>query len=146
MGAFAAVFALVAALPAQPAEPASDQHLSDPAAALYQRSPFAHGYIHGYEEGFHVGDQDLQFGRLTRGDRRKTSAGHPRPALRGESASFREGYDQGFTAGYRDSVAGREFRAIAALRQAAAALGEGARAQDDGGFDAAFMTGYFAGE
>src|SRR5206468_9458367 len=32
----------------------ADRHmLADDAQSLYRRSPFAHGYIHGYEEGFH---------------------------------------------------------------------------------------------
>jgi hypothetical protein len=138
--------ALNATTLAQPRGNQSDPHLSDAAAALYQRSPFAHGYIHGYEEGFHAGDQDVQFGRLARGERTKRSS-HPRTTMQSEDpASFHNGYEQGFSTGYRDSTAGREFRAIAALRQAAAALPAKPAEHANHAFDASFRTGYFAGE
>jgi hypothetical protein len=123
----------------------SDSHLKDPAAALYERSPFAHGYIHGYEDGYHAADQDLQFGRLGRGVRTKP-APHPENRIHsGDPASLRRGYEQGFAAGYRDSAAGREFRAIAALRSLAAVLPAGAPTLDRA-FDHGFNDGYFAAE
>jgi len=122
-----------------------DTHLSDPAAALYARSPFAHGYIHGYEDGYHAADQDLQFGRLMRGVRSKP-APHPESKIgSSDPASLRKGYAQGFAAGYRDSAAGRDFRAIAALRTLASALPADAPTPDRE-FDRGFNDGYFAGE
>ena len=123
----------------------ADTHLSDPAAALYARSPFAHGYIHGYEDGYHAADQDLQFGRLMRGMRSKPGP-HPENKISSsDRASCRKGYAQGFASGYRDSAAGRDFRAIAALRVLAAAVPADVPTADRG-FDRGFNDGYFAGE
>lgn len=145
-GAVLACLCLVALSFAQPGDHKSDAHLNDPAAQLYTQSPFAHGYIHGYEDGFHTADQDLQFGRINRGVRGKMPA-HPDANIETtDRGSFRKGYEQGFGAGYRDSAAGREFRAVAALREAALALQSGNAPANDPAFDHAFREGYFSGE
>ena len=146
-GACLAVVCLIAPLSsAQTADHKPDVHLSDAAAPLYAHSSFAHGYIHGYEDGFHTADQDVQFGRLNRGVRRKMT-GHPDNNIEtADHGSFRKGYEQGFSAGYRDSAAGREFRAVAALREAAAALQLQNTGANDPAFDHAFREGYLAGQ
>lgn len=140
------LLAIAASSFAQTADRKPDAHLSDAAAPLYVHSSFAHGYIHGYEDGFHTADQDLQFGRLNRGVHRKMT-GHPEANVEtADRGSFRKGYEQGFGAGYRDSAAGREFRAVAALREAAATLSSVNPAGNDPALDHAFREGYFAGQ
>lgn len=140
--ACALVLALCAAVSAGEHKP--DPHLSDPAAVLYKESAFAHGYIHGYEAGFHAADQDLQFGRLARGTRTKPPSHPEHKFASSDPASARAGYRAGFDAGYRDAAEGREFRAVGALRVAAAAIPPDGRT-DSHTFDAAFRSGYFAG-
>ncbi len=87
-----------------------DYHLTqDPDHAIYQNSAFAHGHRHGYEEGFHAGDEDYQL-------RRAPSLEHKLPRDRGYQASFGAkksymlGYESGFRAGYADSYTGHTFR------------------------------------
>src|SRR5689334_19449341 len=42
----------------------SERHLQPTAVgALFLDSAFAHGYRHGYDQGFHLGDLDLHMGR-----------------------------------------------------------------------------------
>ena len=80
---------------------------SDPNRNLYSISAFAHGHRHGYEEGFHAGDQDYHF-------RHDPNPFHS-ARLRGYSPEFGDkrtyklGFESGFRAGYADSYAGREF-------------------------------------
>src|SRR5437762_4986449 len=127
---------------AQATKPACP-HFQDKAAPIYSRSAFAHGYIHGYEDGFHAADQDLHMGRLARGIAATKPAGHPeRRVAISDRTSFRKGYTQGFNTGYSDGASGREFRAIDDLRIAAADLSPG---DPDPIFDRAFQQGYGAG-
>src|SRR3954463_11740886 len=97
----------------------TDYHVgSDPAQRLFRLSPFAHGYIHGYESGFGMGDEDLQLGR---GDQQIQKTREFRSADRGYRAgfgdreSFRAGFREGLTVGYHDALIGSEFRALAEL-------------------------------
>jgi hypothetical protein len=93
-----------------PCQSNQDYHLTqDPDRAIYQSSAFAHGHRHGYEEGFHAGDEDYQM-------RREPSAEHKLPKDRGYQASFGSkrsylaGFEHGFRAGYADSYTGHTFR------------------------------------
>jgi hypothetical protein len=128
---------------------ADDYHVSsDPAQRLFRLSPFAHGYIHGYESGFGMGDEDVQMGR---GDQHIEKTGEYRSADRGyepafgDRESFRAGFREGLTMGYRDANTGGEFRAFSELRRLATGLENdlvknGADAPYDGGF----LAGYRA--
>lgn len=127
-------------------------HLSSERAPLYQRSAFAHGYIHGYEQGFHTGNQDLQLARATRdiskSDEYREAAKDLR--LRSEARdAFRAGYRNGLVVGYTDAVSDHSFRAIDEARIAAARLGTESEATNlpkgNLHFELGFMDGYGAG-
>lgn len=127
----------------------TDYHLAqDPAQRLFRLSPFAHGYIHGYESGFTLGDEDVQMGR---GDQRIEHTGEFKDADRGyrrefgDRGSFRSGFREGLVIGYRDAISGGEFRAFGELRRLATGLenslvGNAADHTYDGGF----LAGYTA--
>lgn len=107
---FAVFFALLATFVA-----AQDTHFADsPARGLFQRSAWAHGYIHGYEAGFHVGNLDLHMDRSARDPHHlkpyKHADSHYRPAF-GDRDDFTHGYGSGFEVGYLDGFRGKEFRA-----------------------------------
>jgi hypothetical protein len=132
---------------------ASCPHLDSERAALYQRSSFAHGYIHGYEQGFHIGNQDLQLARasrdLTKTETYRKAGEEYRPDF-GKRDAFRIGYRNGMVVGYTDAMNGHSFRAIDEARIAAARLENegvapyGAAAQNHH-FELGFMDGYTAG-
>lgn len=111
---------LVAAAPASLAQSFDVHIISDPASSLYQRSSFAHGYRHGYEEGFHAADQDFHMGRdaqlLACSEKKieQTSSPKVRGYKKefGDKANFSSGYEHGYIAGYTDSYNGRKFRAL----------------------------------
>ncbi|MBV8207738.1 MAG: hypothetical protein JO041_13175 [Acidobacteria bacterium] len=149
-----AVALVVLACEVSVAQSSGDPHFSDAAASLFTQSAFAHGYIHGYEDGFHAADQDLQFGRLSRGVHARARS-HPENLIPSQNpASLRKGYSQGFVAGYADGAAGSEFRAISEMREAAAVLGTELPNNDAPGsgmamaanFNRGFEDGYFAGQ
>jgi len=103
----------------------TDSHLShDGTGALFQHSVFAHGYIHGYEEGFHWGNLDFQTGRpVSRGhEARAAKSSYERTF--GGRGRFKAGYHRGFLAGYHDGFSGREFRAHEMAKVAAKDLPE----------------------
>src|SRR5204863_4364538 len=102
-GAIAGLMLVLAcSLAAQANKPACP-HFQDKAAPLYSRSAFAHGYIHGYEDGFHAADQDLHMGRLARGIAATKPAGHPeRRVSISDRTSFRKGDTDGLNTGYSD--------------------------------------------
>jgi hypothetical protein len=132
---------------------ASCPHLESERAPLYQRSAFAHGYIHGYEQGFHIGNQDLQLARTAR-DVSKTEiyrkAGEEYRAQFGARDAFRIGYRNGMVVGYTDAMNDHSFRAIDEARIAVAHLDNesvtpyGAAARNHH-FELGFMDGYTAG-
>lgn len=125
----------------------ADDHLVlDQAKALYAQSPFAHGYRHGYEEGFHMGDQDLQMGRHIRACDKISEYKHGReyfkPAF-GDKSAFEKGYRQGFSRGYGDAFAGREFQAVNGGRVAAFGMSNTALNNTQvRAFDSGFSTGF----
>ncbi len=88
---------------------------ADAAHILYSTSVLAHGHRHGYEEGFHAADQDVQMGRAAR-DMDKCLKHLNVEGYRSEFGNkelYSRGYGLGFRAGYEDSVAAREFRPTA---------------------------------
>jgi hypothetical protein len=124
----------------------ADHHISaDPEQRLYRASPFAHGYIHGYEVGFGMGNEDVQIGRGAQEVRKSAeykSASEGYAAAFGSRESFRAGFREGLAIGYRDGFAGGEFRALGELRRLATGV-EGEAAVDrlyDGGFFAGYRA------
>ena len=123
----------------------TDPHMTDAAAALYQRSAFAHGYLHGYEQGFHIGDVDIQMGHFLPGVKARHDErpdGHYNATF-GDKALFNEGFRLGLRSGYADSIGGHEFRAISELRKAADGLALDAASRP---FDRAFYEGFVSGQ
>jgi len=122
----------------------TDAHLSQrPSSALFQRSVFAHGYIHGYEEGFHWGNLDFQTGRASSHPKESRAAKSTYERTFGSRTRFKAGYHRGFLAGYSDGAHGREFRAIEAAKQAAQDLSD--VPGDAKQFDAGLSDGYDLG-
>jgi hypothetical protein len=124
----------------------ADHHVSaDPAQRLFRASPFAHGYIHGYEVGFGMGNEDVQIGRGSQEVRQSAeykSASEGYAAAFGSRESFRAGFREGLAIGYRDAFSGGEFRALGELRRLATGV-EGEAAVDrlyDGGFFAGYRA------
>lgn len=113
----------------------SDYHTTkDPNRDLYLDSAFAHGHRHGYEEGFHAGDEAYQLRRAPTFDEKFVhSRGYQ--ASFGSKRSYMLGFSSGFRAGYADSYSGHPFR-IATLI---------APQKASGGFDLGVLEGYQAG-
>jgi hypothetical protein len=139
---------LVAAAPLL-AQQKADDHMADAASPLYQRSAFAHGYLHGYEQGFHLADLDIQMGHMLPGVRIRRESHEEDPHYRsayGDKNLFVAGFKLGMRAGYADSVGGVAFRAISEMRNAADGLSaEPTSAHFDRGFYEGFLTGEHQG-
>ena len=105
---------------------AAERHLQDGStAALLSDSAFAHGYRHGYDEGFHLGDLDIHMGRPARvatGFKEYRQAGREYNSAFGSKELFDEGYRAGIRCGYSDAMAGFEYRASRRTREAADGL------------------------
>ena len=126
-----------------------DWHLSkDGARPFFVRSAFAHGYMHGYEEGFHRGDLDLQMARpfhqIKDQEKFKKICGYRRQF--GERHMFDDGYRKGYTVGYNDAYAGRNFRAVQLVHLAKMDELPAGQDEPDRSFDHAFMLGYETGQ
>src|SRR5579859_7158158 len=94
---------------------AQDRHLmSDPAAPLYRASPLAHGYIHGYEDGFHAATYDLVTGAKVKKPTERSGT-HDYQEGFGDRTAFAQGYAAGFDDGAADAQ-GDGFRAETRLR------------------------------
>ncbi len=116
----------------------TDSHLQDQAAPIVLKSAFAHGYLHGYDVGYHIGDQDFQVGHVREAkDIREAKS----PSVKDSRPTFRAGYEEGFLAGYDDSVSGRDFQGVSALRWVA----QGNEVAMDASFDLGMEQGYAAG-
>src|SRR5438270_9733174 len=90
----------------------NDFHLSkDPNRQIYLNSAFAHGHRHGYEEGFHTGDEDYQLRKPAALEQKLPKNKGYRKEF-GDKASYLQGYETGFRAGYADSYSGRAFRLL----------------------------------
>ena len=143
---FAAFVFLLIAPSSLIAQNTPDPHMIDAASVLYARSAFAHGYLHGYEQGFHLADLDIQMGHLLPGvqvrrDVRERDP-HYRPAY-GDKSLFISGFRLGMRAGYADSIAGVSFRAVTEMRQAATGLTPGRTSKP---FDRGVYEGFLHGE
>ncbi len=107
---------------------------------------FLHGYLHGYEEGFHLADIDLQLSRMPRDAGELKKAGHVMGYVAefGSKHFFEAGYHQGFRVGYADGVAGRRFRAVSQLDKLT--LQRDSANRPSVPFDEGFSTGYSSGK
>jgi hypothetical protein len=105
----------------------ADMHLDEsPAKGLFHCSAWAHGYIHGYESGFHQGNLDLHMARQVQDphsvkDYKK--AGRAYRTDFGSRPDFEKGYGSGFEVGYLDGFSGREFRAATEANRVATMVG-----------------------
>lgn len=91
----------------------SERHLqATPEGSLYANSAFAHGFRHGYDEGFYAGDLDWQLGRQMRTVISSKEYGRAvrqyRPEF-GSKRSFELGFEAGFRSGYSDAMSGGEY-------------------------------------
>lgn len=115
---------------------------------LFIKSTFAHGYMHGYEEGFHAGDLDMQMGRAFREvknhEKYKKPTGY-RDQF-GDKGIYEEAYRYGYLVAYIDCYEGRNFRAASLLRGGTATNPKGALISLDREFDSAFRQGYEVGQ
>ncbi len=135
---------IVLAIPACYAE--DDPHLGGALGDFFAHCPFAHGYVHGYEEGFHIGDADFHLGR-ERADRAVLQArrNNGYRTTFGNHDSYRFGYREGLLAGYNDSITGREFRAYEELRTSRPAAQSMTFSELDRGFGIGYSLGHLAG-
>lgn len=127
----------------------ADWHLSSAGAkAFFTRSCLAHGYMHGYEEGFYQGDMDLQFGRHFQSFKNQVRFRKVRgyQAEFGERKNFSKGYRKGYAVGYIDAFSGRSFRAMQLVEQAKSDGKPDAEARPDEHFDEVFLQGYELGQ
>jgi hypothetical protein len=124
----------------------SDYHLTqDINRQVYLNSTFAHGHRHGYEEGFHAGDEDYHFRRQV-GFPPKLPRSKGYQSTFGDKKSYLQGFETGFRAGYADSYSGRAFRATASLVAAEAALTTPSSLKESAHeFDLGVAEGYRAG-
>lgn len=115
----------------------------DSAAPLYHLSVFAHGFIHGYEDGFRIADAVYQLGMpaasLDSYPQYKTATSHYDNSY-GPKDHFKTGYREGFRAGYGDSLQNRRFRAVDAARDSAAGLSLSPGSAFDAGFEGGFRA------
>lgn len=123
----------------------SERHLQPTSTgALLLDSAFAHGYRHGYDEGFHLADLDIHMGRaaqlMTKHDFRQ--AGHEYNNSFGSKALFHEGYEAGLSAGYADGFAGRDYQASERTKLAASGLEDALPPSRRQYFDEGFAGGY----
>jgi hypothetical protein len=125
----------------------NEPHLqNETLGVLYANSAFAHGYRHGYEDGFHIGDFDLHMGHDSRalGKSKECQARRHYRESFGSRELFEQGYDVGVRKGYADATSGREFRATDRTKIAGAGLvdvlPQSRRAQFDQGFAAGYRS------
>jgi hypothetical protein len=107
------VVAAATSLPGQNGSVYGDFHtLQDEGRRLYAISAFAHGHRHGYEEGFRAADLEIHVGRLQRTLRDKDIPKFDYRDEYGDRTRFKQGFIQGFRAGYSDSFFNRSFRLV----------------------------------
>lgn len=123
----------------------SERHLQPTSiGALFLDSAFAHGYRHGYDEGFHLADLDIHMGRAAQqmNKRELRQAGHEYSNSFGSKARFQQGYEAGLSAGYADGFAGREYQASERAKLAASGLADALPPSRREYFDEGFAGGY----
>jgi hypothetical protein len=98
-----------------------DFFITDPTLQLYlNKTPYQHGSLHGYEDGYQAGDIDFHLQRPEPDFKKvKEFRSASRGYVDGNKDEYRAGYQDGYLLGYQDSHAGREFVAIERLRAAA---------------------------
>jgi len=123
-----------------------DYHLTqDSAHAVYQQSTWAHGYVHGYQMGFHEGTIDYHMAHLRRDPRKIKSAQHTSAAYHsdfGDRKVFERGFKEGFNVGYSDAFAGRDYRASSEMEK----LASTEPVKDGSHLDPVLGEGYTAGQ
>lgn len=128
------------------AQSSPDVHVTmDSARELYQSSSWAHGYVHGYEKGFHLGDLDLQLAKPARNPEKDETAKVRMRGEYGDRKSFSKGYKQGLLVGYADAYSGREFRAFRELRKLAREFEPAVTSSNDDESNRAIDEGYKKG-
>lgn len=104
--------------------------------------------MHGYEEGFHEGDMDLQMGRPFHQAKKQSDfkkvCGYRSEF--GDRKDFQAGYQKGYAVGYTDSYVGRSFRAMQLVELAKSENLPDSAAVPDRRFDQAFSAGYDLGQ
>jgi len=100
---------------------AEDAFVTDPALIEYlDQSPYQHGALHGYEDGYQAGDVDFHLQRPQPEFKRiKEFRTATRGYAEGDKEEYRAGYQDGYLSGYRDAQAGRPFAAVERLEAAA---------------------------
>lgn len=148
MQGFQLLFAILL-LGASLATAQQDSHLTvDPARLLYARSPWAHGYIHGYESGFHYGIVDYHMSHAARNLSKCKEARDTKKIFRvqfGDRRRFNDGFVNGFKVGYTDAYGGREFRAAREARELIRTM-PAVIAADNSRLDEAIASGYGQGQ
>ncbi|HEX8925866.1 MAG TPA: hypothetical protein VF786_08750 [Terriglobales bacterium] len=139
--AFAVLIFAAGALAAQ-----ADYHLTDDSAhSVYQHSSWAHGYVHGYQMGFHEGTIDYHMAHIRRDPRKIKSGHHPNEFYRdefGDRRVFDSGFKEGFKVGYSDAFAGRDYRASNEMDK----LAEESQTSAETHLDPVLGEGYTAGQ
>jgi hypothetical protein len=123
----------------------SERHLQPTSTgALFLDSAFAHGYRHGYDEGFHLADLDIHMGRAAQpmNKREFRQAGHEYNNSFGSKARFQQGYEAGLSVGYADGFAGRDYLASERTKLAASGLADALPPSRREYFDEGFAGGY----
>ncbi len=98
-----------------------DAFISDPALRDYvDKTPYQHGSLHGYEDGYQTGDVDFHLQRPQPDFAKiKEYRAATRGYMDGDKEQFRTGYRDGYQLGYQDAKEGRAFVAIERLQAAA---------------------------
>jgi len=104
----------------QRASSPEDDFVTDPALRAYlDETPFQHGSLHGYEDGYQAGDTDFHLQRpMPDFNKIKEYRSATRGYVDGDKEEFRTGYQDGYQLGYHDALAGRPFLAILYLQAA----------------------------
>jgi len=98
-----------------------DAFIPDPALRDYvDKTPYQHGSLHGYEDGYKTGDIDFHLQRPEPDFRKvKEYRAETRGYVDGDKEQFRTGYRDGYQLGYQDAKEGRPFIALERLQAAA---------------------------
>lgn len=124
----------------------SDYHLTaDSARVLYQHSSWAHGYVHGYQMGFHEGTIDYHMTHARRDPAKMKLSRRAKDCSRGQAVNqkvFERGFREGLKVGYSDAFAGRDYRASGELEKLAVI----APVSPDSHLDPVIGDGYAAGQ
>lgn len=98
-----------------------DAFITDPALRTYlDKTPYQHGSLHGYEDGYQAGDVDFHLQRPEPDFKKvKEFRTATRGYVDGDKEEYRTGYQEGYQLGYQDAQAGRPFAAVDRLQAAA---------------------------